>query len=145
LICCSHLDSARLAEKLERRLAESSRILPVLLEMNVGGEESKFGWQAQDETQWERLLPDIERIMAQPHLEVRGLMTMPPYDENPEHTRPYFARLRKMSEWLAGRYSAEQFRELSMGTSVDFEAAVQEGATFVRIGEAILGPRPMRG
>jgi PLP dependent protein len=139
------LDSARLAEKLERRLAESSRTLPVLLEMNVGGEESKFGWQAQDEKQWELLLPDIERIMAQPHLEIRGLMTMPPYDENPENTRPYFARLRKMSEWLGRRYSAEQFHELSMGTSVDFEAAVQEGATYVRIGEAILGPRPMRG
>jgi PLP dependent protein len=135
------LDSLRLAEKLERRLAEQNRVLPVLLEMNVGGEESKFGWQAQEESQWEDLLPEIEQIAALPHIAIRGLMTMPPYYEDAERTRPFFVQLRKLSEWLNSRFPKATFSELSMGTSVDFEAAVQEGATYVRIGQAILGPR----
>jgi pyridoxal phosphate enzyme (YggS family) len=138
------LDSLRLAEKLERQLAESSRVLPVLLELNVSGEESKFGWAAWEESQWNNLLPEIESIQALPHLALRGLMTMPPLYDNPEQTRPYFTRLRRLGDFLARRYGAEHFSELSMGTSVDYPAAVQEGATLVRIGTAIVGPRPKK-
>jgi PLP dependent protein len=139
------LDSLRLAEKLDRQLAEVGRVLPVLLEMNVSGEESKFGWPAWEEAQWSSLLPEIQTIQALPHLALCGLMTMPPLYDDPEQTRPFFARLRKLSDFLAGRFGAEYFSELSMGTSIDFPAAVQEGATLVRIGTAIVGPRPKKG
>lgn len=139
------LDSLHLAEKLERQLAERSRVLPVLLEANVSGEESKFGWQAWDEASWESLFQDIEILLAFPHLSVRGLMTMPPLYDDPEQTRPFFARLRKLRTFLSVRYGAEHFSLLSMGTSVDYPAAVQEGATIVRIGTAIVGPRPKKG
>lgn len=139
------LDSLRLAEKLERALLEPDRVLPVLLEFNVGGEESKSGWPAWDENRWDALLPEIEQVLALPHLSVRGLMTMPPLFEDREESRPYFIRLRALRDFFAKRYGEEHFKELSMGTSTDFEAAVQEGATLVRIGTAIVGPRPKKG
>lgn len=138
------LDSFRLAEKLERLLAERNRVMPVLLEFNVGGEESKFGWRAWDESTWDSLLQEIEPILHLPHLQVRGLMTMPPLHDNPEESRPYFIRLRRLSEFFSARFGKEYFQELSMGTSTDFEIAVQEGATLVRIGTVILGKRPGR-
>jgi len=136
------LDSMRLAEKLERQLAERERILPVLLEINVSGEESKFGWPAWAEEQWDGLIGDLEALFALPHLSVRGLMTMPPLYEDAEKTRRFFVRLRKLGEFLATRFGAQHFQELSMGTSADYPAAVQEGATLVRVGTAIVGPRP---
>lgn len=138
------LDSLRLAEKLERQLAERNRVMPVLLEVNVSGEESKYGWPAWDKTQWDGLLRDIESLLVLPHLSIRGLMTMPPLYDDPEQTRPFFVRLRRLNEFLAHRYGPERFRDLSMGTSVDYPAAVQEGATLVRIGAAIVGPRPKK-
>jgi PLP dependent protein len=138
------LDSLRLAEKLERQLAELGRVLPVLLEVNVSGEESKYGWPAWDETGWSSLFPEIDGILALPHLALRGLMTMPPLYDDPEQTRPFFARLRKLGEFLARRYGTDHFSEMSMGTSADYQAAVQEGATLVRIGTAIVGPRPRK-
>lgn len=139
------LDSLHLAEKLDRQLAAKNRVLPVLLEVNVSGEESKFGWPAWDEGNWESLFQDFETILALPHLSVRGLMTMPPLYDNPEQTRPFFARLRRLSVFLSARYGAQYFSSLSMGTSADYSAAVQEGATIVRIGTAIVGPRPKKG
>lgn len=138
------LDSLRLAEKLERQLVERNRVLPVLLEFNVGGEESKFGWSAWEPAQWDALLPEIEALLALPHLDVCGLMTMPPLYGDPEQTRPFFARLRELGEFLTHRFGLAHFRELSMGTSADYPAAVQEGATLVRIGTAIVGPRPKK-
>ncbi len=135
------LDSLRLAEKLERLLAESGRRLPALLEFNVGEEESKYGWQAAHEEDWAQLAAEIEPILALPHLEVHGLMTMPPLSENPEDSRPYFVKLRRLRDFLAGRFPQSDWRELSMGTSADYPIAVQEGATYVRLGEAIVGPR----
>jgi pyridoxal phosphate enzyme (YggS family) len=135
------LDSLRMAERLERQLAERNRIMPVLLEMNVSGEESKYGWPAWNEAQWDSLLGEIEPILLLPHLFLRGLMTMPPLYDDPERTRPFFVRLRKLGDFLASRYGAEHFCDLSMGTSADYPAAVQEGATLVRIGTAIVGPR----
>lgn len=135
------LDSIRLAERLERQLVECERTLPVLLEFNVSGEESKFGWPAWDETQWPALLPEVERLMTLTHLKLCGLMTMPPLYDDPEQTRPYFVRLHRLKEYLSRHFPASMFEHLSMGTSADFEAAVQEGATLVRIGTAILGPR----
>ncbi|MDI6769467.1 MAG: YggS family pyridoxal phosphate-dependent enzyme [Anaerolineales bacterium] len=144
------LDSLKLAARLERFLGEyrvgaaHGKILPVLLEFNVSREESKFGWPAWDETRWPHLLPEVRQILQLPHLEVRGLMTMPPYFEDAELARPYFQRLRRLRDFLAAQFPQADWRELSMGTSLDFEVAVQEGATYVRVGQAILGSRPTK-
>ncbi len=136
------LDRLSLAQRLETLAAEAGRVLPALLEFNVGGEESKFGWPAWDESQWEALLPDVEAVLAFPHLEIRGLMTIPPPVNTPEAARPYFRRLRALRDFLARRFPRASWDELSMGMSADFEVAVEEGATLVRVGTAILGPRP---
>ncbi|MEA4905970.1 MAG: YggS family pyridoxal phosphate-dependent enzyme [Chloroflexi bacterium] len=135
------LDSLSLAEKLSRQLAEAEKSLPTLLEFNVGAEESKHGWPAWDERHWDDLRPEIEKILQLPCLEVRGLMTMPPYFDDPELARPYFVKVCELRDYLARLYPQAAWDELSMGTSGDFEIAIQEGATFVRVGTAILGPR----
>ena len=138
------LDSLRLATRLDRFAAQAGQSLPVLLEFNVGEEESKFGWAASDEAHWDALSPDIDMVLKSGNLQVRGLMTMPPLFENPERIRPYFQKLRRLRDYLAQKFPAADWSELSMGTSVDFEAAVEEGATLVRIGTAIVGPRPSK-
>jgi PLP dependent protein len=138
------LDSTHLAVRINQAAAELQRVVPVLLEFNLGGEESKSGWTAVDDAQWEGLQGDIEQVLALPSIRVCGLMTMPPLSADPENTQPFFARLRKLQTDLARRHAGVDWRELSMGTSADFEVAIQEGATLVRIGTAIVGPRPKR-
>ena len=135
------LDSLKLAQRLDNICAEFKRVLPVLLEFNVSGEQSKSGWPAWDEAHWTGLLTELNQIVESPHLRVAGLMTMPPFYENPEDARPFFKRLRKLQEFLARYIPHTDWQELSMGMSGDYEVAVQEGATWVRIGQAILGPR----
>jgi pyridoxal phosphate enzyme (YggS family) len=137
------LDSVNLAGRLDRYCDESGRTLPVLLEVNVSGEESKFGFPGWEERHWSDLEPALEQIMAFHRLRLRGLMTMPPFYENPEQTRPYFQRLRRLQIFLRKHFPQADWTELSMGTSVDFIAAIEEGATYVRVGQAILGPRPV--
>ncbi len=139
------LDSLKLAERVDRFAAEFKRVLPVLLEFNVGDEESKSGWLASDETRWADLLNDVNTIASLKNLQVRGLMTMPPLFTDPEAARPYFQRLRRLQDFLAKHAPQVEWRELSMGTSADYAVAVEEGATLVRVGQAILGPRPRRG
>jgi len=136
------LDSIRLAERLNRSAAEAERSLPVLLEFNVSGETSKHGWTAADETHWAELLPDVKAVAALTNLKVRGLMTMPPLSTDPEVGRRYFQQLRHLRDFLMERVPQAEWHELSMGTSADFAVAVEEGATLVRVGQAILGPRP---
>jgi pyridoxal phosphate enzyme (YggS family) len=138
------LDSLHLAEKLNAALISSQKPLRILIEMNVGGEESKFGWPAWDEDQWSTLVPNFENLFGYPLLNICGLMTMPPFSEDPEEGRPYFAKLRRLRDFLESKLPAIKISELSMGTSADFPAAVKEGATFVRVGQAILGSRPIR-
>lgn len=138
------VDSLELAQKLDRSLAERGRDLPILLEMNVSSEASKSGWAAWEDARWDELLPDIEGVLACSRLHVQGLMTMPPLFENSEMVRPFFTRLAHLRDYLAARYPGSSWQELSMGTSADFEVGIQEGATFVRVGQAILGPRPAR-
>jgi hypothetical protein len=135
------LDSLKLAKRLDRFCAEAGVALPVLLEFNVGGEESKSGWLAGDETLWSPLLEELGEALALPNLQVRGLMTMPPLGSDPEFSRPFFQKLRRLQEYLAAQFPQADFSELSMGTSGDYEAAVREGATMVRIGTAIVGAR----
>jgi hypothetical protein len=147
-LVCEHfdwvhsLDSLKLAERLDRFAGELQRQLPVLIECNVSGEESKFGFQAWQEAQRDGLIEAISNILKLNNLQVRGLMTMAPYSSNPEAARPYFSRLRRLRDELAQQFPGTDWSELSMGMSADFETAVEEGATIVRIGEAILGPRP---
>jgi pyridoxal phosphate enzyme (YggS family) len=135
------LDSQELAQRLDGLCGEIGRVLPVLLEFNVSGEQSKSGWPAWDEAHWEDLLTDILPITEFSHLRVNGLMTMPPFFENPEDARPFFKRMCKLQEFLVRHIPRADWHELSMGMSGDYEVAVQEGATWVRIGQAILGPR----
>lgn len=138
------LDSLKLAARLERFCAEAGRRLDVLLEFNVSGEASKFGFPAWDEGRWPDLAPEVEALLQFSHLTIRGLMTMPPFFDDPEQTRPYFQRLGRLRDFLNEHFPGAGWSELSMGTSVDFVAAVQEGATMVRVGQAVLGPRPPR-
>ena len=139
--CVHSLDSVKLASRLDRSANEIGRKLPVLLECNVSGEENKFGFPAWLETNWESLANDISQILALSNLDVRGLMTMPPYFPDPEEVRPFFRRLVRFKNFLARRFPVNDWNELSMGMSEDYEIAVQEGSTIVRIGTAILGPR----
>lgn len=136
------LDSLRLAQRINRSAAEAGRNLPVLLEFNVGGEKTKHGWSAADESQWGDLLPEVNSVAALTNLKIRGLMTMPPLSTDPEAGRPYFQRLHRLKDFFSERVPQAEWRELSMGTSADFAVAVEEGATLVRVGQAILGPRP---
>jgi len=136
------LDSLKLARRLDRFAAEGQRALPVLLEFNVGGEESKSGWNASNESMWELLLPEIKSVLDLTNLRVRGLMTMPPLEVNPQDARRYFHSLRRLRDHLARSFPQADWRELSMGTSADYPVAVEEGATLVRVGTAIVGARP---
>lgn len=139
------LDSLKLANRLEHFAAEAGRILPVLLECNVGGEESKFGYPAFEQTQWVALCAEAQQIAQLPHLEISGLMTMPPLFDDAEKTRPFFRKLHKLRDYLSKQIPHGKWDELSMGTSSDFQSAVEEGATLVRVGTAILGARPPKG
>lgn len=135
------LDGLKLAKRLDRFAGQAGRKLPVLLEFNVGGEESKGGWGAWDESRWSELTDEVAQVLALPNLQVRGLMSMPPLGETAEFSRPFFQKLRRLQGFLAAQFPQVEFAELSMGTSSDYEVAVEEGATFVRVGTAIVGPR----
>jgi len=135
------LDSLRLAIRLNRFAGELGIQLPVLLECNVSGEKSKYGWRAWEEEKWENLLEEISPVSELPNLEIKGIMTMPPFFENPELARPYFQLLRRLREFLSKQIPHINWSDLSMGMSADFEVAIEEGATMVRIGTAIMGPR----
>lgn len=133
------VDRVKLARRMDRAAEAYGLVQPVLLQFNVSGEETKSGWSADSPDQWEGLLPDIEAVLALDGLDVRGLMTMAPYSENPEDARLSFVRLRKLRDYLAGRFPGQNWSELSMGMSGDYRVAIQEGATILRVGTAILG------
>jgi PLP dependent protein len=135
------LDRLKLAQRLDRFAGEANRKIAVLLECNVSGEETKFGWPAWNETGWPRLIPELEAVTALPNLQVRGLMTMAPFLPDPEQARPFFQRLHRLRDYLAEHLPTANWDELSMGMSADYEVAIAEGATMVRIGTAIMGQR----
>lgn len=135
------LDSVKLARRLDRFAGEYGRKLPVLMECNVSGEQSKYGWSAWNEADWPGLLLEFEQIVNLSNLDVRGLMTMAPFLEDPQAARPYFKRLRLLKDYLAVHLPQAKWDQLSMGMSADYIPAIQEGATMVRIGTAIMGPR----
>jgi len=138
------VDSVKLAARLHRLCAEEGERLPVLLQVNVSGEESKYGlaaehW-AEDTAQRRALLAAVAEIVALPGLQVQGLMTLAPIVADPEQVRPVFAALRHLRDELACIHPEAGWQHLSMGMSDDFEVAVEEGATLVRIGRAIFDP-----
>jgi pyridoxal phosphate enzyme (YggS family) len=138
------VDSPKLARRLDQFAREFERQIPVLLECNVSGEETKAGWIAWNELEWHALAQEISPLLEMENLIPHGLMTMAPFFDRPEKARPYFLRLRKLRDYLADEFPQHDWKELSMGMSGDFEVAVQEGATMVRIGTAILGERQKR-
>jgi pyridoxal phosphate enzyme (YggS family) len=127
------LDSIPLAKELSRRAKQTNRMIKVLIEVNLSGEASKFG---ADE---EKILNLAKGVLPLDHLSLAGLMTMPPYFDSPEMSRPYYIRLRDLKEKM--EKEGISMKELSMGMSNDFEIAIEEGATYVRVGTAIFGPR----
>ncbi len=135
------LDSLKLAEKLSRFAHTLNKTLMVWMEFNVSGEETKNGWDIAHEDSWINYLPDIEKIFQLRNLNIVGLMTVPPFSNDPESSRPYFRQLRKFQEYITYHLKVSGFRELSIGMSSDFEVAIQEGSTCLRIGQAILGSR----
>jgi hypothetical protein len=130
------VDSLPLAQELNKWADREAKTIPVLLEVNVAGEASKFGFHP------EQLLEELQQINALPKIEIYGLMTMPPWTPEPEKVRPIFHQLRELKqqceEILGG-----PLPHLSMGMTGDFEVAIEEGATLVRIGTALFGPRAL--
>src|SRR6266404_295238 len=135
------VDSVRLAHKLNDAATEVHKRVSVLIEINIGGENAKSG-VAPDSAELQELLNSASELTA---LEFHGLMTVPPYNEDPERSRPYFRKMRELFDQLASRnIPALRMEVLSMGMSHDFEVAIEEGSTCVRIGTAIFGERPIR-
>ena len=130
------VDSVKLLEELEKRAAGKGLVQEILLEVNLGGEESKSGMT-------EAELPEvIAAALLHPHLKLKGLMTLPPYFPEGEPSRPFYRRLRELRDQAQARLLGRvELRELSMGLSHDFEVAIEEGATIVRVGTAIFGAR----
>jgi hypothetical protein len=141
------LDRMKIARRLSRLMVEAAREMPVLIECNVSGEASKYGY---DLANWQddadvraAFFDEVTALLELPGLCVEGLMTMAPLADDPETVRPVFASLRALRGALRERFPGVEWRHLSMGMTDDFEVAVEEGATMLRIGRAIFGERPV--
>jgi pyridoxal phosphate enzyme (YggS family) len=143
--CIHGVDSLPLAQRLDRLAGELGRRLPVLLEFNVSGETSKYGFPAWDEATFAAARQACAACEGLTHLRVLGLMTMAPLSADPEAARPHFRRLASLAARLRRELPFSDWAALSMGMTDDFEVAVEEGATLVRIGRAIFGPRDYTG
>jgi PLP dependent protein len=131
------VDSLRLAQDINARAAQHDIVMPVLIQVNIGDETTKSGVPAGE------TLALVRQVAALPYIAIRGLMCVPPAVEIAEHARPYFVELRTLAEQIAREHIATvSMAELSMGMSHDFEVAIEEGATMVRVGSAIFGQRP---
>jgi hypothetical protein len=128
------VDSLAIAQEISKRANQASKTMPILLEVNVAGEGSKFGYQP------EQLLAELAQLSALPRIEIHGLMAIPPYSTVAEKSRTDFQRLRELKE-QAENILGYPLPQLSMGMSSDFEIAIEEGATIVRIGTALFGER----
>lgn len=130
------LDSLRLAETIESEASKHNRVIPVLIEVNVAMEESKFGISVDE------VLPFVQELFKFPHLRVDGLMTIAPYVENPEENRQIFRKLKKLSVDIEEKnINNINMSVLSMGMTGDYQVAIEEGATMVRVGTGIFGER----
>jgi len=137
------VDRLKIAHRLSHYAEEAGRRVPVLLECNISGEGSKYGfpledWE-EDDARQKAFFAAVAEILELPGLQVQGLMTMPPYVEDPEEVRPLFVSLRLLRDALRQRFASSSWHHLSMGMTNDFEVAVEEGATLVRVGRGIFG------
>ena len=128
------VDSLRLAEELNKRCEQAAKVMPILLEVNVSGEGSKHGFTPGE------VVEAMEAFFDFPQLELHGLMTMAPFSRQPESARPFFQKLREVKRACEDKLDAP-LPELSMGMSGDFEIAIEEGATLIRLGTTLFGPR----
>ena len=128
------VDSLPLAEELNKRCSHADKVMPILLEVNVSGEGSKHGFSPESAMEAVEAFPDF------PQLELHGLMTMAPFSRQPENSRPCFQKLRRVKSTCEDKLGAP-LPELSMGMSGDFEVAIEEGATLIRLGTTLFGPR----
>lgn len=131
------VDSLAIAQEISTRAEHAAKTMPILLEINVAGEGSKFGYQP------EQMLADLKAINALPRLEIHGLMAIPPFTPLPEKARPYFQKLRELKQQAEAVLGAP-LPHLSMGMSGDFEVGIEEGSTIVRVGTALFGERARR-
>jgi len=129
------VDSLALAQEINKQADKQAKTMPVLLEVNLAGESTKFGFKP------ERLLAELEMINALPKIEVHGLMMIAPWTPEPEKVRPIFRQLRELKTQCEDKLGAS-LPHLSMGMSGDFEVAIEEGATIVRVGTSLFGVRP---
>ncbi len=127
------LDSWRLAKEINKRAKKNNKIIPLLIEINIAEDENKYGIKPNEVETF------LKKVIKLDNIEIKGLMTIVPYTEDPEEIRPYFRKMRKMQQDLHDR--VHPLPELSMGMSNDYRIAVEEGATIVRIGTAIFGER----
>lgn len=134
------VDRLKIARHLDKHAGEQKAPLPILLECNVSGEQSKFGWQLSDREEWQLAAEQFRSILEMQNVEIQGLMTMAPWVDDEKVIRNTFIQLRLLRDYLQ-RELQVQWPELSMGMTDDFEIAVEEGATLLRIGRAIFGPR----
>jgi PLP dependent protein len=131
------VDSLPLAQDIDARAARHGVVMPILIQVNIGDETTKSGVAAS------QALELVQQTATLPHVSINGLMCVPPAVEMAEHARPHFVALRTLAEQIAqARIPRVAMSELSMGMSHDFEVAIEEGATMVRVGAAIFGPRP---
>ncbi|MGD8850183.1 MAG: YggS family pyridoxal phosphate-dependent enzyme [Anaerolineales bacterium] len=134
------VDRIKIAQYLNKHAASSGLKLAVLLECNVSGEESKYGWDLNDRDSWARAADEFRSLFEYEHLDFRGLMTMAPWVEDERIIRNTFTKLRNLRDYLQDTLNVS-WPELSMGMTDDYEIAIEEGATLLRIGRAIFGPR----
>lgn len=135
------LDSKKLAVIYDSLAEGKGRTLPVLLEMNAGGETTKYGWDISRSTVLGEAIQTVDDIMRLPNLAIKGLMTMAPLTSDIDTLRQIYRRMKRVQVDLQAKYPTRDIIELSMGTSVDYLIAIEEGATLIRIGQAILGKR----
>jgi pyridoxal phosphate enzyme (YggS family) len=133
--CVHSVDRVKIARRLNDQYA-GDQPLPIFLECNVSGEESKYGWDMAGESEWLRMVEDLEGMLAYERLDIQGLMTMAPWTDDDQIVRSTFRRLKDLRDFLQEQVG-RAFPSLSMGMTADFEIAVQEGATHVRLGTAI--------
>jgi len=136
------LERGKLARLLDQFRDPDLQPLQVLMEINISGEASKEGLPGDDPARWSEILPVVDEVVTYPRLKLTGLMTMPPLQVEMEANRAYFRRMRKLQDYINAQRPDLNLHELSMGTSTDFPVAIEEGATIIRLGEAVLGPRP---
>jgi pyridoxal phosphate enzyme (YggS family) len=134
------VDRVKIAHHLDKHARAEGIRLPVLLECNVSGEESKYGWELSDPSLWPETIEEFRSLLDLESLEILGLMTMAPWVEDESIIRTTFQRLRELRDYLQEALEVS-WSELSMGMTDDYEIAVEEGATLLRIGRAIFGPR----